>query len=177
MLASLEHAVPSSGLRRVTFYPDNQKVRPTMPFIVVGRAAEAGLEGRPIELSNGRVVLQRADGQVLLDVGAVRSTIVQLVHVGDQPGVWLATSGGAPLATPPLLQLDHGNVAFVSNTGLDFALQTDRDRVVRVLYPGATSWVDVYSRYKYFLIGMLWLLLTGGCVYLVKQLGRQGRAE
>jgi hypothetical protein len=74
----------------------------------------------------------------------------------------LATS-----ASPPVLS--YGNVAFLAGDQLDFAFHNARERLIDIRYPEENTFSQFLSRYRLWLIGLGWLLVTLGFVYLLRR--------
>ncbi|MEC7258375.1 MAG: hypothetical protein VXW58_11195, partial [Pseudomonadota bacterium] len=133
-----------------------------MPFIVVSDTDPAGSKA-DVRLSEGRIEIRDSAGALLFDGdGLSRIGVVQVISVNGTAGLWLKPGqGAAPVwteATP--LRLDRGNLALLDEGGLVLATSTQAGGLVEVSYPDATRLADILERYRVWIIGGLWLLLT-----------------
>jgi hypothetical protein len=134
---------------------------PEGPFVAISDEAPSGASPRA-RFDRGRVmVVDRAD-RTLLDLGGFTTgAVAQVVTAGVHPGLWikpLAADGILP--TPPDIRLERGDVAFVDKTGVALAISTERDSLVRIVYPDQVSWITVAERFRSWIIGGLWLLAS-----------------
>lgn len=133
-----------------------------MPFIVVSDIDPAGSEA-DVRLSEGRIEIRDTAGELLFDGdGLSRIGVVQMISVNGVAGLWLKPGKGpAPVwteATP--LRLDRGNLALLDERGLVLATSTQAGGLIEVSYPDATRLADILERYRVWIIGGLWLLIT-----------------
>ena len=127
----------------------------------------------------GRVTVADRGGRTLLDLGGFYGgAVAQLVNAGGKPGLWikpLAADGALP--APAELRLDRGDVAFVDQSGVALAMSTERDTLVRVAYPDQVSWLTVAERFRPWIIGAIWALVTIAFLFgLQRVLRRRGTA-
>ncbi|HXG71994.1 MAG TPA: cellulose biosynthesis cyclic di-GMP-binding regulatory protein BcsB [Gemmatimonadaceae bacterium] len=173
-LGALSHSLPLWALKDVRFYTGGADIAGDLPFLVVSRAAPAGLTA-PIRSEGRGAQLRSGNGELLLDVEGLSSTFLQIANRKSLFGLWIVPPANDPLSAPRALRLDRGNVAFVGNDGVEFAFQSDRDRTVRVAYATDISWNTLYERYRYWFIAVLWVLATAGLIYLVRQRNERRR--
>ncbi|WP_428929113.1 cellulose biosynthesis cyclic di-GMP-binding regulatory protein BcsB [Marinibacterium sp. SX1] len=132
------------------------------PFIHVGPDAPAGSEP-PVRFDRGRVEVSDSAGTLLYDGDGLDDVgIVQIVSVDGRNGIWIRPGAGTPpqpgLTTP--LLLDRGNVAFVDAQGVALAVSTERTNLLSVTYPDTTTVLQILARYRPWIIGAGWLVLT-----------------
>jgi len=175
MLAQvLNRLSPDSASIEVKFSTPGINPAPTAPFIAVGDMppADAQLRAR---FDRGRVTLADRSGRTLLDLGGYADgAVAQLVTAGGQPGLWirsLAATGALP--SPLDLHIDHGDVAFLDNTGVALAMSTERDTLVRIAYPDQVSWLTVAERFRAWIIGGVWLFVTVGFLLVLQRMFRR----
>jgi cellulose synthase operon protein B len=134
---------------------------PEGPFIAVGESPPAGVLPRA-RFDRGRVmVVDRADRTVLDLAGFAAGAVAQIVMAGEHPGLWvkpLAADGALP--APADMHLDRGDVAFIDQTGVAMTMSSERDSLVRIVYPDQVSWLTVAERFRSWIVGALWLLGT-----------------
>jgi hypothetical protein len=134
---------------------------PEGAFIDISDAPPAGVTPRA-RFDRGRVTVVDRSDRTVLDLGGFASgAVAQVVMAGEYPGLWikpLAPDGSLPM--PAELRLERGDVAFVDKTGVALAMSTERDTLVRIVYPDQVSWFTVADRFRSWIIGGLWLLAT-----------------
>ena len=167
---------PESAPIAVKFSSNADAPVPTVPFIAVSSRPPAGSSPR-VRFDQGRVVVADRGNKTLLDVGGFSSgAVVQIVSAGSQPGLWLkplAADGALP--APEQLRLDRGDVAFVDQSGVALAMSSERDTLVRIAYPDRMSWLNVAERFRPWIIGAIWALVTIGFLFgLQRMLRRRG---
>jgi hypothetical protein len=83
------------------------------------------------------------------------------VTAGAHPGLWIKPlAGDGNLPMPADVRLERGDVAFIDKTGVALAMSTTRDTLVKVAYPDQVSWLSVAERFRFWIIGGFWLLVT-----------------
>jgi hypothetical protein len=131
------------------------------PFLVVSQEPPAGSAPR-VRFDRGRVAISDHTGHTLLDLsGFAAGAVAQAVSAGNIPGMWirpLASDGSLP--APSNLRLDRGDVAFVDHTGVALALSTERDTLLKISYPDQVSWLTIAERFRAWIIGCVWLMVT-----------------
>jgi hypothetical protein len=144
---------------------------PAGPFIAVNNIAPAGATER-IHFDRGRVAVTDRTGRTRLDLGGLTSgAVAQIVTSNSFPGLWikpLASDGSLPV--PPTVNLDRGDVAFLDKTGVALALSTDRDTLLRVSYPDQESWLTAAERYRSWIVGGMWVLLTIVLLFVLQRI-------
>jgi hypothetical protein len=123
------------------------------------------------------VITDRAD-RTRLDVGGLATgAVAQIVTSGAFPGLWIKplTSDGS-LPVSPAVYLDRGNVAFIDKTGVALALSTERDTLLRIAYPDQGSWLTFLERFRSWIVGAVWALLTIVLLFVVRRIYRRRRA-
>ena len=130
-----------------------------------------------MRFDRGRVTVTDRGGRTLLDLGGFDGgAVMQLVSAGSKPGLWvkpLAADGALP--GPPELRLDRGDIAFVDRSGVALAMSSERDTLIRIAYPDQVSWLTVAERFRPWIMGTLWALLTVAFLFgLQRMLRRRG---
>ncbi|WP_175781824.1 hypothetical protein [Burkholderia anthina] len=117
----------------------------------------------PVRIDRGNVLVRTRSGAPLFNLSDARNTLIaQIVTLKDAPsGLWLRSSGAdGPVPAPHTIALDRGNVAFIGTAGVTLSLSTERDKLIEVTYPDATSWQDLARRYSTWLLLAVWLAIT-----------------
>lgn len=157
--------VPRSAAINVTF--DN--AAPKGPFITVTRDTPEGTKP-PIRFDNGRLVVSDSNGNAMYDAAALdRRTIAQLVEIGGNTGLWLRPAADFAASNEPMA-LDRGDVAFVTDRGVDLAFSTKRDRLIDIRYPDQLNIFAYLSKYRLWLIALAWLAITAGFIWSLRRL-------
>jgi hypothetical protein len=147
---------------------------PEAPFITVSDIPPIGATPR-VSFDRGRVVVVDPSGRTLLDLGGFADgAVIQVLEANNAPGLWvkpLSPNGQAP--SPAEFHLDHGDVAFVDDKGVALAMSTEHDNLVKISYPDQVSWLTVAERFRSWIIGALWLLVTAGLLLTLQRFFRK----
>jgi hypothetical protein len=139
---------------------------PSAPFVVVSNVPPAGATQR-VRFDRGRVAIADRIGRTRLDIGGLTTgAVAQVVTSGRYSGLWikpLSSDGSLPVSAG--VSLDHGDVAFLDKTGVALAMSTERDTLLRILYPDQDSILNALERYRSWIVGGFWALAT--IVFLV----------
>ena len=169
---------PDSSALNVNYVDGGSAPVPEAPFIAVSDVPPAGASPR-VNFDRGRVVVVDPSGRTLLDLGGFAGgAVVQVLEANNAPGLWikpLAADGQAP--SPPDLHLDHGDVAFVDDKVVALAMSTEHDTLVKISYPDQVSWLTVAERFRSWIIGALWLLVTAGLLLTLQRFFRKRPAN
>jgi hypothetical protein len=147
---------------------------PSAPFLAVSDAPPQGATPR-VRFDRGQVAVKDRSGRTLLDLaGFNKGSVAQLVEANGHPGIWVkGFSSDSQLPTPAVLKLDHGDVAFIDQTGVAFAMSTVRDTLVMIAYPEQTSWTTVSERFRSWIIGGFWILATIAFLFALQSMLRR----
>jgi len=158
----------------VRFIVPGREATPTRPFLAVSDRMPEGASLRA-RFDRGRVTVVDRSGRALLDLGGyANGAVAQLVSANGQPGLWIRSLAlGGALPAPRDLNIDHGDVAFLDHTGVALAMSTERDTLVRIAYPDQVSWLTVAERFRSWIIGGLWLLVTAGFLLALQRMFRR----
>ena len=139
--------------------------------VYVGADAPAGSEPK-VQFTQGAIEISGENGETILDRDAIDAlTTVQLLEQNGRSVLWIrpgsdfATLGSS--ASPPAL--GYGNVAFLAGDQVDFAFHDERERLIDIRYPEENTISKFLQRYRLWLIGLGWLLVTLGFVYLLRR--------
>jgi hypothetical protein len=147
---------------------------PGAPFIAVSNVPPAGAEQR-VRFDRGRVAIADRAGHTLLDIGGLTTgAVAQIVTSNTYPGLWIKPlSSDGSLSASPAINLDHGDVAFLDKTGIALALSTERDTLLRVSYADQGSWINNLDRFRSWIVGGVWVLVTFALVFLMQRMYRR----
>ncbi|WP_239805445.1 hypothetical protein [Croceicoccus hydrothermalis] len=149
------------------------------PVVLVGTAAPEGFDP-VVRFDQGAIRLDSPAGQTILDSAAIaRHTTVQFGDMGGRTLLWIRPGSGfddiAQAAGPAVL--GYGNVAFLDGNRIDFAFNSERERLIDIRYPDQFSVWQFFERYRLWIIGLGWLLLTLGFVYLLRRVLSSSRSD
>jgi cellulose synthase operon protein B len=147
---------------------------PGAPFIAVSNVPPAGAE-QHVRFDRGRVAITDRTGHTLLDIGGLATgAVAQIVTSGTFPGLWIRPlSSDGSLSASPAINLDRGDVAFLDKTGIALALSTERDTLLRISYPDQGSWMANLDRFRSWIVGGVWALLTVGLLFAMQRMYRR----
>ena len=130
-----------------------------------------------VRFDRGRVAVSDHTGRTLLDLsGFTSGAVAQAVSAGDVAGLWirpLASDGSLP--APSNLRLDRGDVAFLDHNGVALAMSTERDTLIKISYPDQVSWLTIAERFRAWIIGCVWLMVTIAFLLGLQRLLRRRR--
>jgi cellulose synthase operon protein B len=150
---------------------------PGAPFIAVSNLAPVGAEQR-VRFDRGRVAITDRAGHTLLDIGGLASgAVAQIATSNSYPGLWIKPlSADGILPASPSINLDRGDVAFLDKTGVAVALSTERDTLFRVSYADRGSWVTNLDRFRSWIVGGVWALVTFALLFVLQRIYRRRNA-
>jgi hypothetical protein len=170
----LSALTPEAATVAVKFVDTAAAPVPTAPFLAVGHRPPAGAKPH-VNFNRGRVAVTDRSGRTLLDLGGFGAgAVAQIVTASGHPGLWIKPlDAEGHLPAPAELRLDRGNVAFVDKAGVALAMSTERDALVRIAYPDQVSWFTVADRFRSWIVGALWLLVTIGFLFVLQRFFRR----
>jgi len=147
---------------------------PGAPFIAVSNTAPVGAE-QLVRFDRGRVAITDRSGSTLLDIGGLTSgAVAQIVTSNTYPGLWIKPiAGDGSLPASPAVNLDRGDVAFLDKTGVALALSTERDTLLRVAYADRGSWLTNLDRFRSWIVGGIWVLITFALLFVLQRIYRR----
>jgi cellulose synthase operon protein B len=161
----------------VKFVDRDVAPKPTAPFLVVSNVPPAGATQR-VRFDRGRVAVVDRAGRTRLDIGGLATgAVAQIVTSDAHPGLWIKPlAGDGSLPVSPAVYLDRGDVAFLDKTGVALALSTERDTLLRISYPDQGSWLTFLERFRPWIVGGLWVLVTIVVLFGLQRIYRRRRA-
>ncbi len=176
LLADVLNALSKESAPITVKYTDGAAPAPTAPFLVVSNVPPAGATQR-VRFDRGRVVVADRAGRTRLDIGGISTgAVAQIVTSGSQPGLWikpLSSDGALPIS--PAVYLDRGDVAFLDKTGVALALSTERDTLLRISYPEQGSWLTFFERFRSWIVGGAWVVITIVVLFALQKMYRRRR--
>ncbi|MXO66070.1 cellulose biosynthesis cyclic di-GMP-binding regulatory protein BcsB [Altericroceibacterium endophyticum] len=147
------------------------KVPATGPYVLVSGKVPAGTSPA-LRFDRGEVEFSYGEDGPSLIAGPIgAATAIQLLNDGDRSVLWIRP--GANFASLNMDQdaetLGLGNVALADEHEIMMAYSTTRDRLVDIRYPDQVQISELLERYRVWLIGLGWLILSAGFVYLLRR--------
>ncbi|MDH4320983.1 MAG: cellulose biosynthesis cyclic di-GMP-binding regulatory protein BcsB [Desulfobulbaceae bacterium] len=162
---------------QLLFFDPAKEVRPTAPFLLVGKAAVA-LDRVPVHLDRGAVKMMDDNNRTVLNTVELPGiTVAQVVESGSHYGLWLAPAHDGDLTAIQTLHLNDNDVAFLDARGVQLTFDSRRDVFLKPYYPKYSSWFDLLGRYRYWLVALGWLFFGVGAIYLFRQNMRSRRQQ
>jgi len=148
--------------------------KPDAPFIAVSNVSPVDAEQR-VRFDRGRVAITDRTGNTLLDIGGLATgAVAQIVTSNTYPGLWirpLSNEGSLPVSAS--VNLDRGDVAFLDKAGVALALSTERDTLLRVSYADQRSWLTNLDRFRAWIVGCVWALITVALLFVLQRIYRR----
>lgn len=163
--------------KRLHFYSNQQELNFDKPFILFGDT-DLELDNVPVELSKGRIQVKDYNDKLLLDLEDVGNiTIFQITRSSDNYGLWIIPpkERSLPIGSPILLVND--DVGFADSSGMLMTLNSKQRKISAIDYPEYRGWFDVFDAYRYWLMGLGWLLITLLVVHLYNKAAAHKRHE
>ena len=178
-LSDVLHALSTEAAPIVVKYVGNDTAPvPVAPFIAVTNLPPAVAEQR-VRFDRGRVAVTDRTGATLLDVGGLTTgAVAQIVTSDRHPGLWMRPlSSDGSLPAPPAINLDRGDVAFLDKSGVALALSTERDTLLQVSYPEQGSWLTNLDRFRPWIMGSIWALVSLALLFGLQTIYRRRHQE
>ncbi|MBN4080121.1 cellulose biosynthesis cyclic di-GMP-binding regulatory protein BcsB [Beggiatoa alba] len=146
--------------RRIHFYQDGETVKPSKPFLLIGRAS-LETEKAGIHFDRGQIQVLDHAGQVLLDINQLPGiSIAQMVTSQGHHGLWIMPAADSSLPTSQALRLGNDAVAFANETGVLLTLAPDQPKVAQIHYPDYVSWLQHLGHYRFWFLALAWIVVT-----------------
>ncbi|GGE46875.1 hypothetical protein GCM10011360_37630 [Primorskyibacter flagellatus] len=137
-------------------------IEPGLPFLVISATAP-GEDEPAITFDQGRVEIRNTNGEVMFAGESLeRLGVAQIVTRAGQEGLWLRPGTGpapAPSVDTPLI-LNRGDLALIGEEGLIVATSARTNPVLEVSYPDRTTLAQILAKYRPWIVGGAWVLLT-----------------
>ncbi|TLS69205.1 cellulose biosynthesis cyclic di-GMP-binding regulatory protein BcsB [Mariprofundus erugo] len=165
---------------RLHFVDSTERLSPEVPFVAVGSLGMADDVEAPVRFDRGHVRIQSPKGESYFDVSELsKVTVAEIVKAPFAYGLWVTPSDNADEEVRDRLELTTDNVAFIDSLGVIKTLDSSEPSLAQVYYPDAEDWFDVLGKYRFWLMALLWFLLTMVIVYIyrVAQTNKRARME
>jgi len=154
---------------RLSFAEADDVLQPSSPFVAVGRFSLGDDIEAPVRFDRGRVKILSPNGETYFDVSNLSGiTVAEIVKAPSAYGLWVNPSEAASLPVMERLELTEDDVAFIDSLGVIKTLNSQEPSLAQVYYPDVEDWFDVLGKYRFWLMVLLWFLLTMVIVYLYR---------
>nr|WP_236075331.1 cellulose biosynthesis cyclic di-GMP-binding regulatory protein BcsB [Mariprofundus sp. EBB-1] len=154
---------------RLHFMAAGDVLAPEGPFVGVGHFTLSDDIVAPVRFDRGRVKITAPSGESYFDVDQLsKITIAQIARSATAYGLWIAPSDAEDLSKIERLELSEDDVAFIDSHGVAKTLDSSEPTLAEVYYPDVEDWFDVLGKYKFWLMVLLWFLMTMVVVYLYR---------
>ncbi|MBN4077004.1 cellulose biosynthesis cyclic di-GMP-binding regulatory protein BcsB [Mariprofundus ferrooxydans] len=151
------------------FVASGSAIQPKGPFVAMGRFTLGDDIEAPVRFDQGRVKIVAPNGESYFDVDQLdKVTIAQVVRAPNGYGLWVTPSNADDLSKIEHLKLAEDDVAFIDSYGVVKTLDSSEPTLAEVYYPDVEDWFDVLGKYRFWLMVLLWFLLTLIVVYLYR---------
>jgi hypothetical protein len=158
---------------RLHFVKEGETLNPDGPFVAFGNFNLDKLDA-PVRMDQGGVQIRDKDGQTFFDVNILpKITIAQIVNASSSYGLLVIPSELIRHDFNEKLRLIEGDVAFIDAHGVLLHIDSKQPTLAEVYYPDVKDWFAVLGAYRFWLLGLLWFLLSLAIVYLFRLSRRQ----
>jgi len=155
--------------RRLHFLGSGSVLKPEGPFVAVGQFTLGDDIDAPVRFDRGRVRITSPNGESYFDVDQLsKITIAQIAQASSSYGLWISPSDADDLSNIERLNLAEDDVAFIDSHGVVKTLDSSEPTLAEVYYPDVEDWFGVLGKYKFWLMALLWFLITLIVVYLYR---------
>jgi len=158
---------------RLHFVKEGETLNPEGPFVAFGNFNLSNLDA-PVRMDQGKVQIMDKDGQTFFDVNILpKITIAQIVNAPSAHGLLIIPSELIQHNFNEKLRLIEGDVAFIDAHGVLLHIDSKQPTLAKIYYPDVKDWFAVLGAYRFWLLGLLWFLLSLAIVYLFRLSRRQ----
>ena len=151
----------------------------TVPFVIVSNSNPSDTDPL-ITLDKGRVEISDRDGNLMFDgADLAQLGIVQIISRNGAYGLWVKPGEGeAPvLNVSKTIALDRGNLALIGAEGVVVVTSTVGNSLLDVVYPDQVTYAQIFDRYRPWIVGGFWLILTVLTLMVFQKLYRRRRSS
>ena len=154
---------------RLHFMHAGDTLQPENPFVAVGHFALGDNVEAPVRFDKGHVKIVSPGGESYFDVNQLsRVTIAEIVKAPAAFGLWVSPSDASDQPIANRLELSEDDVAFIDSQGVIKTLDSSEPSIAQVYYPDTEDWFEILGKYRFWLMVLLWFLLTMVVVYLYR---------
>ncbi|WP_100264914.1 cellulose biosynthesis cyclic di-GMP-binding regulatory protein BcsB [Mariprofundus ferrinatatus] len=158
---------------KIRFLKESDQLDPNGPFVAFGNFNQEGLNA-PLRTDQGKVEIRDRDGQSFFSVNALPNiTIAEIVGDSSGHGLLVIPSDQIMHDFSKKLRLIEGDVAFIDTHGVLLNVDSKQPTLAEVYYPDTKDWFAVLGEYRFWLLGLLWFLLSLAIVYVFRMTRRQ----
>jgi len=162
---------------RVHFVKEADALNPDGPFVAFGNFNLDNLDA-PVTMNKGPVEIRDKDGKTFFSVNVLpKITIAQIANASSSYGLLVLPSGLVKHEFYKKLRLIEGDVAFIDAHGVLLNIDSKQPTLAEVYYPDTKDWFAVMGEYRFWLLGLLWFLLSLFIVYIFRISRRQGPGD
>jgi len=95
--------------------------------------------------------------------------VAEIAKSFDSYGLWINPSDS--VEGPPMIErieLAEDDVAFIDANGVIKTMDSSEPSLAQVYYPDVENWFDVLGKYRFWLLVLMWFLLSMVVVYLYR---------
>jgi len=154
---------------RLHFMGAGETLQPENPFVAVGHFALGDNVEAPVRFDKGHVKIVSPGGESYFDVNQLsKVTVAEIVKAPAAYGLWISPSDASDQPIAKRLELAEDDVAFIDSQGVIKTLDSSEPSIAQIYYPDVEDWFDVLGKYRFWLMVLLWFLLTMVVVYLYR---------
>ncbi|WP_171966438.1 cellulose biosynthesis cyclic di-GMP-binding regulatory protein BcsB [Mariprofundus micogutta] len=153
---------------RVSFVKESEAIDPSGPFVAFGNFNLDNIDA-PVRMDKGPVEIRDKDGQSFFSLNVLpKITVAEIVNGSSAQGLLVIPSTQAQHDFSEKLRLIEGDVAFIDAHGVTLHINSKQPTLAEVYYPDTKDWFAVLGEYRFWLLGLLWFLLSLAVVYLFR---------
>jgi len=153
---------------RVQFVKESEALNPNGPFVAFGNFNLDNIDA-PVRMDKGPVEIRDKDGQSFFSVNVLpKITVAEIVKASSAEGLLVIPSSQTQHNFSEKLRLIEGDVAFIDADGVALHINSKQPTLAEVYYPDTKDWFAVLGEYRFWLLGLLWFLLSLAVVYLFR---------
>jgi len=153
---------------RVQFAKESESLNPDGPFVAFGNFNLDHVDA-PVRMDQGPVEIRDKDGQSFFSVNVLpKVTVAEIVNASSAHGLLVIPSTQTRHDFNKKLRLIEGDVAFIDAHGVTLHINSKQPTLAEVYYPDTKDWFAVLGEYRFWLLGLLWFLLSLALLYLFR---------
>jgi len=162
---------------RIHFVKEADALNPDSPFVAFGNFNLDNLDA-PVSMHKGPVEIRDKDGKTFFSVNILpKITVAQIANASSSHGLLVIPSELVKHQFDKKMRLIEGDVAFIDAHGVLLSIDSKQPTLAEVYYPDTKDWFAVMGEYRFWLLGLLWFLLSLFIVYIFRISRRQGPGD